>query len=139
MFPRYARDEYFRSERKTGKQNGISLDRALSRLSFARTEEEEGRKREIRGGTKDIRAVELSSFIVRLRLIRGFNIPLFFLFYFYSSDNSTRKQKKKKKNGGGRRILEETVIKKLMRRPNSLPFLLLFILFSGQKESRTCV
>lgn len=59
-----------------------------------------------RGGTKDIRAVELSSFIVRLRpthqdlIFRSFFSFFFFYFYFCRRrDNSIERKQKRKKKG----------------------------------------
>lgn len=90
----------------------------LSRLSFAPTEEgdsgvgewggkgREGKGREGGGGTKDIRTVELSSFIVRLRpthqdlIFRSFFFLFFFYFYFCRRrDNSIERKQKRKKKG----------------------------------------
>lgn len=93
--PRYARDEYFRSERKTGKQTVcISLGGASVAFIFCsdrrrglrnRRVGREGKGREGKGGgTKDIRAVELSSFIVRLRPTHQDLIFRSFFSFFFS-------------------------------------------------------
>lgn len=145
--PRCARDEYFRCERKTGKQTARTRlsSRPVAFIFYSdrrRRRRRRGfhRKRKIRGGNKGrsrrgiklvYRPVENDS--------SGFNIPLFFFSFFFfirRRDNSTRKQEKRE--GRRNRIVEETVIKKLMRRPNSSPppsfFLFHFILFFYDKR-----
>lgn len=147
--PRCARDEYFRCERKTGKQTARTRlsSRPVAFIFYSdrrRRRRRRGfhRKRKIRGGNKGrsrrgiklvYRPVENDS--------SGFNIPLFFFSFFFfirRRDNSTRKQEKRE--GRRKRIVEETVIKKLMRRPNSSPspppsfFLFHFILFFYDKR-----
>lgn len=144
--PRCARDEYFRCERKTGKQTARTRlsSRPVAFIFYSdRRRRRRGfhRKRKIRGGNKGrsrrgiklvYRPVENDS--------SGFNIPLFFFSFFFfirRRDNSARKQEKRE--GRRKRIVEETVIKKLMRRPNSSPpspsfFLFHFILFFYDKR-----
>lgn len=97
MFPRYARDEYFRSERKTGKQNGISLDRALSRLSFARTEEEEGSKRRDKGHSR--RGIKLVYRPVETHQDLIFRSFFFFIFIRRIIARGNKKKKKMEEEG----------------------------------------
>lgn len=140
--PRCARDEYFRCERKTGKQTARTRlsSRPVAFIFYSdrrRRRRRRGfhRKRKIRGGNKGrsrrgiklvYRPVENDS--------SGFNIPLFFFSFFFFIRRRDNSRKQEKREGRRKRIVEETVIKKLMRRPNSSPpspsfFLFHFILF----------